>query len=190
MAPKGEFGAYPRYDDAQPASRPTPGEPAVPSRASDERNAMAEVAVEVPAPVVPAVRDTLVLLYRATTEALQLSLDAHSQGREPAREVGRHRARLEQLGRMLDRLGWPGEPPASSAWPPGAAGPVELRGPREVVHDALHGALIDAGERLAVACSATWHSEASEASVRELAAQVIALDGLVRELDAGGRGGR
>jgi hypothetical protein len=171
MAPKGEFGAYPRYDDAQP------------SRASDERNAMAEVAVEVPAPVVPAVRDTVVLLYRATAEALQLSLDAHSRGGEPAREVGRHRARLEQLGRMLDRLGWPGEPLE-------AASPVELRGPREVVHDALHGALIDAGERLAVACSATWHSEASEASVRELAAQVIALDGLVRELEAGGRGGR
>jgi hypothetical protein len=144
---------------------------------------MAEVAVEVPAPVVPAVRDTVVLLYRATAEALQLSLEAHRESREPAREVGRHRARLEELGRMLDRLGWPGEPPEP-------AGPVELRGPREVVHDALHGALIDAGERLAVACSATWHSEASEASVRELAAQVIALDGLVRELEAGKGGGR
>jgi hypothetical protein len=176
MAPKGEFGAYPRYDDAQATN------PLAPSRASDERNAMAEVAVEVPAPVVPAVRDTVVLLYRATAEALQLSLDAHGRGGEPAREVSRHRARLEQLGRMLDRLGWPGEP--------AGAGPVELRGPREVVHDALHGALIDAGERLAVACAATWHSEASEASVHELAAQVIALDRLVRELEGGGRGGR
>jgi hypothetical protein len=188
MAPKGDFGAHQRYDDPQPASLSSP------SRASEERNAMAEVAVEVPAPVVPAVRDTVLLLYRATAEALQLSLDAHGEGREAGREVGRHRARLEQLGRMLDRLGWPGGPPEAGAGPAGssaaAAGPVELRGPREVVHDALHGALIDAGERLAVACSATWHSEASEASVRELAAQVIALDGLARGLEAGGRGGR
>jgi hypothetical protein len=188
MAPKGEFGAYPRYDGVQPASRPWPGEPAVPLRVpSDERNAMAEVAVEVPAPVVSAVRDTVVLLYRATAEALQLSLDAHSEGREPAREVGRHRARLDQLGRVLDQLGWPDEPPQAGAR---RARAVELRGPREVVHDALHGALIDAGERLAVACSAAWHSEASEASVRDLAAQVIALDALVRGLEAGGRGGR
>jgi hypothetical protein len=133
---------------------------------------MAEVAVEVPAPVVPAVRETVVLLYRATTEALQLSLEADSAG-----EVGRHRARLEQLGRVLDQLGWPGG---------GGAGAVELRGSREVVHDALHGALIDAGERLAVACSASWRGEASEASVRDLAAQVIALDGLLRGLEAGG----
>jgi hypothetical protein len=148
---------------------------------------MAEVAVEVPAPVVPAVRDTVVLLYRATAEALQLSLDAHSEGSERLREVGRHRARLEQLGRMLDRLGWPDEQGVPA---PAEARPVELRGPRDVVHDALHGALIDAGERLAVACSASWRSEATEASVRELAAQVIALDGLVRELEAEGRGGR
>jgi hypothetical protein len=141
---------------------------------------MAEVAVEVPGPVVPAVRDTVVLLCRATAEALQLSLDAYGDGREPAREAGRHRARLEALGRVLDQLGWPG-----AAEPSGPAG---LRGPRDVVHDALHGALIDAGERLAVACSAAWHSEAGAASVRDLAAQVIALDGLVRELDGGERG--
>jgi hypothetical protein len=136
---------------------------------------MAEVAVEVPAPVVPAVRETVVLLYRATAEALQLSLDAHTEG--AAGEVGRHRARLEQLGRVLDQLGWPGG---------GGAGAVELRGSREVVHDALHGALIDAGERLAVACSASWQGEASEASVRDLAVQVIALDELLRGLEAGG----
>jgi hypothetical protein len=139
---------------------------------------MAEVAVEVPAPLVPAVRETVVLLYRATAEALQLSLDAQGEG--AAAEVGRHRARLEQLGRALDQLGWPG----GGAGP--SPGPFELRGSREVVHDALHGALIDAGERLAVACSASWQGEAGEASVRELAAQVIALDGVLRGLEAGG----
>jgi hypothetical protein len=151
---------------------------------------MAEVAVEVPAPLVPAVRDTVVLLLGATAEALGLSLDAQAEGGEPTREAGRHRERLEQLGRALDQLGWPGGEPDRPAAEGGPAQPAALRGAFEVVHDALHGALIDAGERLAVACSASWHSEASEASVRELAAQVIVLDRLVRELEAERRGGR
>ena len=137
---------------------------------------MAEVAVQVPAQVVPTIRATAVLLYRATAEALQLSLGAYGERGEALAEARRHGARLRQLDGLLEQIGWPGDP---------VRGVVELTGARSVVHDALHGALIDAGERLAVACQAGWRGEGSEASVREAAAEVIALDRLVRELEAG-----
>jgi hypothetical protein len=132
---------------------------------------MTEVAVEVPGRVAGTVRDTVVLLYRATAEALHSSLEA---GASPG-EVQAHRARLTGLDRLLDQLRWPGEPPAEG---------LSLTGPGELVRDALHGALIDAGERLAVACEASWRKEANAASVREAAAEVIALDRLLREIDA------
>jgi hypothetical protein len=135
---------------------------------------MAEVSVRLPAGVVAAIRDTVVLLYRATGEALHMSLGDGGD----LREARRHRARLRSLDAVLDQLGWPGEPIPEA---------VELTGPLAVLHDALHGALIDAGERLAVACEAGWRSEASAASVRELAAEVIALDRLVREIESKGR---
>jgi hypothetical protein len=135
---------------------------------------MAEVSVQVPASVVPAIRNVVVLLYRATAEALQLSLGAYAEGDESLREVRRHHARLRALDSVLEQLGWPGD-----VVPEG----VGLAGPRAVLHDALHGALIDAGERLGVAAAAGWRSEASSASVREVAAELIALDRLVRQIE-------
>jgi hypothetical protein len=145
---------------------------------------MAEVSLEVPAPVVPAVRESVVLLYRATAEALQLSLDAQARGEASLREVRRHRVRFEQLGRALDQLGWPGDDSR------GDEGAIELSGASEVVHDAIQGALIDTGERLAVACSAGWRGESTEVSVRELGAEVIMLDRLARQTEPGSsRGG-
>jgi hypothetical protein len=140
---------------------------------------MAEVSVQVPASVVPAIRNVVVLLYRATAEALHLSLGAHAVGDEPLREVRRHHARLRALDSVVEQLGWPGDVVSDA---------VDLAGPRAVLHDALHGALIDAGERLGVAAAAGWRSEASSASVRDAAAEVIALDRLVREVEP--KGGR
>jgi hypothetical protein len=138
---------------------------------------MAEVAVQVPARVVPTVRETAMLLYRATVEALHLSLGAYGESRESLREARRHRDRLRELDRVLEQVGWPDDP---------VAGAVDLTGPRTLLHDAFHGALIDAGERLSVACAAGGRGEASAASVRELAAEVIALDRLVREIEPEG----
>jgi hypothetical protein len=51
------------------------------------------------------------------------------------------------------------------------------------MRDALHGSLIDAGERLAVACEGAWRGEASADGVRAAAGEVIALDRLLRELE-------
>jgi hypothetical protein len=132
---------------------------------------MAQVAVEVPAALVHPVRETVLLLYRAAVEALHLALGAHEA---PLDEVVGQRERLRQLDAVLDQLGWPG--------PVGTA-PAALTGPGELLADALHGALIDAGERLAVACAGSWRGEASADSVRAAAREVIELDRLVRAVE-------
>ena len=107
---------------------------------------MARVSVEVPAELVGRVRETVLLLYEATAESLHLSLRAHSQGRGSARESHEHRMRLAELDGLLTQLG----PPSGSR---------QLSAPAELLHDALYGALIDAGERLAVTASSAWRGE-------------------------------
>jgi hypothetical protein len=129
---------------------------------------MAKVAVEVPAALVRPLLETVLLLYRAALEALQSALAAEGESLE---EVVRQRERVREIDALLDQLGWPG--------PPGDE-PRRLTGPAGPIDDALHGALIDAGERLAVACEASWRGEASEDSVRSAAREVIELDRLLR----------
>jgi hypothetical protein len=165
MAPKGEFGAHPRYDATQPARARRP------SGATEERNAMAKVAVEVPAALAQPLRETVLLLYRSALEGLQLEL-----GADDPSGAASQRGRLRELGELLDQLGWPG--------PPGPAART-LTAPPALLADALHGALIDAGERLAVACAASWRGEAGPEVVRALAHEVIELARLLREVEPG-----
>jgi hypothetical protein len=132
---------------------------------------MAQVGLEVPGALVPCVRETVLLQYRAAVEALHLAFG----GLEPG-HARRERERLARLDDLLDQLGWPGEP---------VAGAIELSAPAELVRDALHGSLIDAGERLAVACEGSWRGEASADSIRSAATEVIGLDRLLRGLEAG-----
>ena len=124
----------------------------------DERSAMA---LEVPSALVPCVRETVLLQYQAAVGG--------AAARVPAR--GARRARRPQRcaepasgwsssARLLDQLGWPGEPV-----PPA----LEVAAPVDLLRDALHGALIDAGERLAVACEGSWRGEASPDGVRTAA---------------------
>lgn len=137
---------------------------------------MAQVFLEIATALVPGVRETVLLQYRAAVEALHLAFGAPERMEARLEEVRRERARLEQLDALLDQLGWPGEPVRRS---------LELAGEAHVLRDAIHGSLIDAGERLAVACGAAWRGEASADSVRSTAREVIALDRLLREVDAG-----
>jgi hypothetical protein len=141
---------------------------------------MAEASVEIPAGLAARVRDSLVLLYEASAEGLHLALRSHPERDPPTDDVRAQRERLAGLDALLVQIGWW----ADSCLPAGAE-PVELIGPRELVHDALHGALIDAGERLALACGEGWRGDAGLEDVRAAAKEVIALDGLLGGLAGG-----
>jgi hypothetical protein len=135
---------------------------------------MAQVAVELPAALVPCVRETVLLQYRAALEALHLAFGARGEAATSLDEARRGRDRLARLDALLAQLGWPGEPVPEA---------VAVTGPAGIVRDAMLGSLIDAGERLAVACEGSWRGEASAGSVRSAAGEVIALDRLLREVE-------
>jgi hypothetical protein len=132
---------------------------------------MARVSVEVPSELVAPIHETVLLLYQATAESLQLSLRAHSEGRGSLEEVALHRERLAQLDQLAGSLGW-------------EAGSRHLSAPADLLHDAFYGALIDAGERLAVTASSSWRGELPLERVQEAAAEVLALHRLLRLLES------
>jgi hypothetical protein len=132
---------------------------------------MARVSMEVPAELVGRVRETVLLLYEATAESLHLALRARSQGRGSPRELHDHRTRLAQLDGLLAQLGGP-------------AGSRQVGAPAELLHDAFYGALIDAGERLAVTASSAWRGEEPLERVQEAAGEVLALHRLLRLLES------
>jgi hypothetical protein len=138
---------------------------------------MSPTTVEVPAGLVAPVRECVVLLYQAAVEALHFVLRAHADRGAPLEEVERQRARVARLDELLGQLGWPAEPE-----PEGAGDGLRLTAPRDILHDVLYGALIDAGERLAAACGESWRAGAGLEAVRAAAAEVIALDRLLTGL--------
>ena len=146
---------------------------------------MAHLSVDVPAALVPPLRESAVLLYQATAESLHLSLRGLVERRGSLEEIGEHRARLARLDAVLNQLGWLGEGSGSGE---GEAEPrpISLTAPREVLHDVVYGALLDAGERLAEAYGSSWRGEVDVTSVRGLAGEVIALDRLLRRVQADG----
>jgi len=138
---------------------------------------MAQVSVEVPVSLVGPVRESVLLLYDATAEALHRGLRAHAERRATLGEVRLHRRRLGQLGELLDALGW-GDAEALAG--------VSLSGPADVLQDALYGALIEAGERLAIACERCWRGELPLERVERAGREVIALDRLLRQVREAG----
>jgi hypothetical protein len=132
---------------------------------------MARISVEVPAELVESIRETVLLLYGATAESVQLALRDRASNRASLEEVEAHRARLAELDALLRRLG--GTPDA---------GPRRVEASRDLLHDALYGALIDAGERLAETSNRSWRGELPLARVQEAAEEVLAIDRLLRQL--------
>jgi hypothetical protein len=130
---------------------------------------MARVSVEVPEDLVDPVRETVLLLYGATAESLQLALRARARESGSLHEVDVHRARLADVDALLRALG-------------SGAGAVRVEAPRDLLHDALYGALIDAGERLAETSHRSWRGALPLESVQAAAEEVLALDRLLREL--------
>jgi hypothetical protein len=131
---------------------------------------MARVSVEVPAELVGQVRETVLLLYQATAESLHQALRARSDEEPSAGEAHLHRLRVDELDDLARLLG-------------GAARDVELTGSRDLLHDVLYGALIDAGERLAETSNRAWRGELPLERVQAEAEEVLALDTLLRGLD-------
>jgi hypothetical protein len=136
---------------------------------------MARISVEVPAELVRQIRETVLLLYQATAESLHIAL--RSRGGEeglaeeaPVDEAHLHRARLDELDDLARRLS-------------GETRDVQLSASRDLLHDILYGALIDAGERLADTSNRAWRGELPLAQVQESAEEVLALDRLLRGLD-------
>src|SRR5688572_19663351 len=109
---------------------------------------MARVSVEVPAELVTQVRETVLLLYQATAESLHAALKSRETEHQDAaiEEVHLHRLRIDELDDVVRRLG--GEPRD-----------LEVSASREVLHDVLYGALIDAGEMLSETSNRAWRGE-------------------------------
>jgi hypothetical protein len=140
--------------------------------------AMARVSVEVPSELVGPVRETVMLLYQATAESLQISLQAHAEGRGSLEEVAAHRDRLAELDELAASLGWRADRPGASQ-----PGPRRLNASAELLHDAFYGALLDAGERLSTTVDRAWRGELPLERVQEAAAEVLALHRLLRLLE-------
>jgi hypothetical protein len=139
---------------------------------------MERTSVVVPTELAARVRDSVVLLYEAAAESLHVALRAHGERDGPFDDVRRQRERLACLDALLGQLGW-----WDGRAPEGAGGEVELNAPPEVLHDAVYGALIDAGEHLAVAYGEGRGAERGLEEVRAAAAkELIALDRLLAEV--------
>jgi hypothetical protein len=89
--------------------------------------------------------------------------------------VHEHRARLVELDSLLEQLEESARPELE----------VEVDAARDVLHDAIYGAFIDAGERIAVACDASWRREPVE-KVRGLADELVKLEALLRRVEGTG----
>jgi len=126
---------------------------------------MTRVSMEVPAELVEPLRETVLLLYQATAESLHQALRSGDEG-----EAHSHRLRVDELDALSRSL---------------ASGAVRLTASRDLLHDTLYGALIDAGERLAAVSSQGWRGELPPDRIEQAAAQVLALHALLGQLEAG-----
>jgi hypothetical protein len=123
------------------------------------------VFVAVPERLVGRLRENVELLIGVTAEALSCTLRARASDEEAAE----HRQRLLDLAELLVRLA------------PDGPGEVLIEGEVDVIHDAAHGALLDAGERVA----ATVNGSVIEAAdVRGTTEEVVALERLMRRVKA------
>jgi len=126
---------------------------------------MTRVSVEVPAELVEPIRETVLMLYEVSAESLHLALKHRALA-----EARLHQARVDELDDLVRQLR-------------GTERPLWLAAPRDLLHDTLYGALIDAGERLAETSNRCWRGELPAGRVQEAAEEVLALDALLRGLD-------
>jgi hypothetical protein len=132
---------------------------------------MARVSVEVPEELVEPVRETVLLLYQATAESLHQALRSRAEDEADAAEAHSHRVRIDELDELARALA-------------AARGPVRLTASRDLLHDMLYGALIDAGERLAAFSGQGWRGEVPADRIQEAAGEVLSLHSLLGRLES------
>ena len=132
---------------------------------------MSRVSVEVPQELMEPVRETVLLLYQATAESLHQALRARAEGEGDTAEAHSHRARIDELDELARALAV-------------TRGPVELSAPRDLLHDVLYGALIDAGERLAALSGRGWRGDVPAERIQEAAGEVLSLHALLGGLES------
>jgi hypothetical protein len=125
---------------------------------------MSRVSVEVPAELVEPVRETVLLLYQATAESLHQALRARAED-----EAHSHRVRVDELDGLARALG---------------GGELRLTASRDLLHDVLYGALIDAGERLSGLSSDAWRGDVPAERIQEAAGEVLSLHSLLGGLES------
>ena len=132
---------------------------------------MTRVSVEVPAELVRPVRETVLLLYQATAESLHQALESRADGHAEVEEAHSHRLRIDELDDLARGL---------------VAGEhaVRLTASRDLLHDMLYGALLDAGERLADASGRSWRGELPAARIEAAAEEVLALHRMLGLLES------
>lgn len=131
---------------------------------------MTRVSVEVPAELVRPIRETVLLLYQATAESLHQALESRADGHAEVEEAHSHRLRIDEL----DDLGR--ELVGEQA--------VRLTASRDLLHDMLYGALLDAGERLADASGRSWRGELPAARIEAAAEEVLTLHRMLGLLES------
>ena len=132
---------------------------------------MARVSVEVPEELVEPVRETVLLLYQATAESLHQALRAGTEGEAGTAEAHLHRTRIDELDELARALA-------------ASRGAVTLTASRDLIHDMLYGALIDAGERLAALSGQGWRGEVPADRIQEAAGEVLSFHSLLGRLES------
>ena len=132
---------------------------------------MTRVSVEVPAELVRPIRETVLLLYQATAESLHQALESRADGHAEVEEAHSHRLRIDELDDLAREL-------------VGGERAVRLTASRDLLHDMLYGALLDAGERLADASGRSWRGELPAARIEAAAEEVLALHRMLGLLES------
>ena len=136
---------------------------------------MADLTIRVPSEHVDAVRDSLLRLYSGVAEALHRAAAGHAAGHDGAEAVRGHRMELADLEDALEQLGWSYD----------ATGPRDVAAHPEVLSDALHGAVIDAAERFASACTDLWRARDDGAAARAALQRLEAAFALFERVQGG-----
>ena len=134
------------------------------------------VTVTMPPEQGDAVLDTLLTLYQALAEALQLSTLTYLDDQRSLGPVLERRDELVEVEALIDLLGWSF----------GRVDPVELTGAPGLVRETVYATLVDAAERFAQDIDRYEHGEIELERVQEQASACAVLFSAFMRLERSG----